>query len=185
MEIKGNRFDLEQLTSDLARGSVQAFDQLYSRYVGKVYNFLLKITADPAAAKDLTQELFIRLWQRRTSIDPSQNFEAWLFVCAKNLFLNELRRQSRNTSFAAEARAYMDEEDLGTIENIDYHFAEQDMARIVRKMPPQRRKVFLLARVYGLSVAEIAEQMNISQRTVENQLYQARKFITSKIKVNS
>ena len=161
------------------------FDALYNRYAGKVYHFLLKISGDAALSEDLTQEVFIKLWRRREEMDPSRSIEAWLFVCAKNLFLNELRHRRQGDVFAAETLHRAKEEDESTQNLINYHFAEQVLSAAIREMPPQRQKIFILSRLYGLSAAEIAAQMGLSERTVENQLYQARKRLSSLDKLKS
>lgn len=161
------------------------FDAIYYRFAGKVYHFLLKISGDAALSEDLTQEVFIRLWHRREEMDPSRNIEAWLFVCARNLFLNELRHRRQGDTFAAEPQHRASLEDNSTQNLINYHFAEQVLSAAIREMPPQRQKIFVLSRLYGLSAAEIARQMGISERTVENQLYQARKGLGTLDKLKS
>lgn len=184
MDLKDKYSNLPEAVAALAQGDKDAFDQLYYTYVGKVYNFYLKISfGNDSLAEDLTQELFIKVWQKREEMDTEKNFEAWLFVCARNLFLNAMRRRGQDIAYSSwVGKMFREKEnDSGTMDEIDYRFAEQKMAEIVGKMPPQRRKAFVLARVYGLSAAEVAEQMGISERTVENHIYQARKFISSMI----
>lgn len=100
-----HRFDsLRDTIAALQEGSLEAFDVLYYKYVGKVHNFILKISGDSALSEDITQEVFIKLWHRREELDPARNIESWLFVCARNLFLNELRRRRQGAVFAAETQ---------------------------------------------------------------------------------
>lgn len=181
MKKPAGPFCLRDAVASLARGDREAFDSIYFHFVGKVFNFLRNVSGSDSVAEDLTQEVFIKVWQKREGLDPDQNFEAWLFVCARNLVLNEFRRRGQDSEFLRSSKERVHEEDRSTVETIDYHFAEQYMAAIVNEMPPQRRKIFLLSRVYGLSSAEIAGQLGISPRSVENQLYQARKYISRRI----
>lgn len=176
---------LRDTIAALRDGSLAAFDVLYYKYVGKVHNFLLKVSSDSALSEDLTQEVFIKLWRLREELDPERNIESWLFVCARNLFLNELRHRRQGEAFAAETRKTARPEADSTLDQVHYRQAERTLAALIREMPPQRRRVFVLSRLYGLPAAEIARQMDISERTVENQLYQARKQIASRVKENS
>ena len=180
------KFDnLQNTIAALSEGSVEAFDALYHRYVGKVYNFIRNISGDIQLTEDITQEVFIKLWRKREELDPGRNIESWLFICAKNLFLNELRSRKQSDAFAAESKHSSNILDNSTLDLINYHFAESAMAEIIREMPPQRQKIFVLSRLYGLPAAEIARQMGISERTVENQLYQAKKYLSSMEKYKS
>lgn len=181
-----HRFDsLRDIIAALQEGSLEAFDVLYYKYVGKVHNFILKISGDSALSEDITQEVFIKLWHRREELDPARNIESWLFVCARNLFLNELRRRRQGAVFAAETQKTATPSENSTLDQVHYHFAERELAALIREMPPQRQRIFVLSRLYGLPAAEIARQMDISERTVENQLYQARKHIASRVKEKS
>lgn len=173
--------DLDLILARLSSGDKVAFDWLYNRYSGKIYNFILALSGNSLLAQDITQEVFIKVWRKRQEIDPAQNFEAWLFVCSKNMYLNEVRLMGSKSKYTKDIFVLKTEEDNGTTDAIDYHFTKQDMERTISKMPAQRRKIFLLSKVYGLSIAEIAQRMNISERTVESQLYKAKKFVTSKI----
>ena len=173
------------LLTGLASGEKDAFDELYSRYAGKVYNFIRSLSDDPILAQDISQEVFIKVWQKRESFDPAQNFEAWLFVCSRNMFLNEVRLMGNRKKFERDSSVLKNEEDLSTSNIINYHFTKQSMAEIIGRMPPQRKKIYLLTTVYDLTVPEIARRMGISPRTVESQLYQARKFVSSQIKMKS
>lgn len=180
------RFNSLQATiAALRDGSRAAFDTLYNQFAGKVHNFIHKISGDNALAEDITQEVFIKLWRRREEMDPAQNIESWLYVSAKNMFLNEIRHRRHREVFAAEIKKMSAVAEESTMDQVLYHLAEKSLADTVREMPPQRQKIFLLSKYQGLSAAEIASLMSISERTVENQLYQARKQMMSRLKDKS
>lgn len=185
MDSKWKADSLQDIIAALSQGSKEAFDSLYGRFVGKVHNFILRVSGDTELSKDITQEVFIKLWLKREGMDPTRSIESWLFVCARNLFLNELRSRRQGDAFAEGFNRTALLQDNGTLDLLNYRSAERTIAGIVREMPPQRQKVFVLSRLYGLPAAEIARQMGISERTVENQLYQARKQISSMLNNNS
>ena len=169
----------------LRDGSKAAFDALYNQFVGKVHNFIQKISGDSALAEDITQEVFIKLWRRREELNSALNIESWLFVCAKNQFLNEIRHRRHQDAFAAEIKRMASPAEESTMNQVLFHLAEKSLADTIQTMPPQRQKIFLLSKFHGLSAAEIASLLSISERTVENQLYQARKQMVSRMKDKS
>lgn len=182
----GKRFSsLYATIAALRDGDRTAFDALYNQFVGKVHNFIQKISGDSDLAEDISQEVFIKLWRRREELDPALNIESWLFVCAKNLFLNVIRHRRHQDAFAAEIKKMASPAEESTMEQVLFHLAEKSLADTIRNMPPQRQKIFLLSKFQGLSAAEIASLMSLSERTVENQLYQARKQMVSRMKEKS
>jgi len=185
MDGKKRFGNLHATIAALRGGSKAAFDALYGQFVGKVHNFILGISGDGALAEDITQEVFIKLWRRREELDSSLNIESWLFVCAKNLFLNEIRHRRHEDAFAAEIKRTTSTAEESTMDQVLFHLAEKALADTIREMPPQRQKIFVLAKFHGLSAAEIASRMSLSERTVENQLYQARKQMASRLKDKS
>ena len=177
--------NLHVTIASLRDGSRAAFDALYNQFVGKVHNFIKNISGDSALAEDITQEVFIKLWRRREELDPTLNIESWLFVCARNLFLNEIRHRRHQDAFATEIKRVVSPVEESTMEQVLFHLTEKALADMVREMPPQRQKIFVLSKVRGLSAAEIASLMSISERTVENHLYQARKQMALRLKDKS
>ena len=185
MDGKKRFGSLNATIAALRGGSKAAFDSLYNEFVGKVHNFILRLSGDIVLAEDITQEVFIKLWRRREELDPALNIESWIFVCAKNLFLNDIRHRRHEDAFAAEIKRMTSTAEESTMNQVLFHLAEKALADSIREMPPQRQKIFVLSKYHGLSAAEIASRMSISERTVENQLYQARKQMVSRLKDKS
>ncbi len=90
----------EKLMRMYAAGDPVAFQLIFSRYEKRIYNFLLRRIGDADRAKDLFQEIFLRLHQNRDSFDPRRSFAAWFFAIANNLVRDELRRK-RGIQFEA------------------------------------------------------------------------------------
>lgn len=89
----------KELLRRLKRGDREAFDAIYERWGGYVYNFTCKTLFNKSLAEDITQELFLRLWEYRTQIDEERNFQAWVFTVARNLVYREGRRMLLNSAF--------------------------------------------------------------------------------------
>lgn len=173
-----------QLLTMLRRGELAAFDAIYAKYSGYVYNFMASVLYDKNLAEDLTQELFMRLWEHRREIDTDRNFQAYVFTIARNLVYKESRRLLMNARFVQATR--MREEngvgDASTEERLDLIFTNEYIDTLIESMPPARREIFCLSKMQGLSVREVAQRLELSPRTVEAQLYQANRYLRRKFR---
>lgn len=152
----------------------QAFREFFELYVRKIYQFVLGYIKNKAEAEDITQNIFIKIWESRGSIDISKSFEGFIFTIAHRMVLDHFRRreiklklhENFNPGFVDEIIASsMSPEDL-----LNRHQLESLYERSLRKLPPKRKEIFLLSRHKGLSNKEIAERLGISVKTVENQM---------------
>lgn len=89
----------KELLRRLKEGDREAFDTIYEQWGGYIYNFTCKTLFNKSLAEDITQELFLRLWEHRAQIDEERNFQAWLFTVARNLVYKEGRRMLLNSAF--------------------------------------------------------------------------------------
>ncbi|MBP8727818.1 MAG: sigma-70 family RNA polymerase sigma factor, partial [Bacteroides sp.] len=86
--------DEKRLLAELGAGSFQAFEKLYHRYSGKLYNFIMRISAgNRYMAEEVVQSTFIRIWEVRGTVDPESSFISFLCTIAKNLLMNMYQRQ--------------------------------------------------------------------------------------------
>ena len=162
------------------QGKPDAFDLIWHRYSAHVYNFISSMIFDKSIAEDLMQEVFLKIWEKRNEIDPDRNVEAYIFTIARNLVYKETRKMLANANFIDYARHGLDEADDSTENSIDACSEHGHLTELIHQMPPARRDIYLLNKIHGLSVKDIAERLGLSSRTVENQLYQAKIFIKSK-----
>jgi RNA polymerase sigma-70 factor (ECF subfamily) len=158
------------LVSMMKAGNSYAFEKLYFRYCKKLYNFIFSICKNREDADGLVQSVFMKVWEKRTEIDPEQSFSGYIFRIAKNSLLNKIKRKTNE-------RVYMDyllsrPEDLSnSIEkNINYLELNLEIERLLEDIPVKRRRVFLLSRMEGLTYREIAAKLNISVNTVNTQI---------------
>ncbi|UKJ07779.1 RNA polymerase sigma factor [Solitalea lacus] len=166
--------------SDYKQNKV-AFKALFDLYAPKIYKFgysYLKSTYD---AEELVQEVFIRLWNQKASLDESKNIKAYVFKTAVNLIYDHLRKRKLEKLHTELALFQQSEEDDSTWNNLALIDLQNQLNGLVAQMPEQRRQVFTMSRFDGLSYDEIAQQLNISKRTVENQIYRAMTFLKEHI----
>ena len=155
----------------LARDDRSAFDALYLKYATKTEEFLYRMLKDHSEAEDITQDIFLKIWRNRTSIGAVDAFGPYLFRMARNAVYDRFDNRSVRENYARRASL------LPEYELPDSAIDSRDLLLLIRmvveKMPEQRRRIFRMSREEGLLNAQIAEQLSISRRTVENQISRA------------
>ncbi|WP_312338719.1 RNA polymerase sigma-70 factor [Sphingobacterium sp.] len=176
MDIDQNLPEKELLCL-LHRGDMQAFDILYHRYSQIIYANILKFLKDETTAEDLLQDVFLRIWENRSKIDPEQSFAAFLFTCSRNITFNFKRRLKLEMESEIHL-AYGQSESENNIDKVlDSKEAIILVENLLSKLPKQRQKIFRLSKLDGKSYQEIAEEMGISIATVRDHIVKANKFI--------
>ena len=165
------------VAASVRAGDADAFRQLFDALYGPLRRLAWSLVRDDAHAEDLVQEAFVRLWDRRASMDPDVPLRAWLYRTVRNLALNARRDHATRARLlddpvardtAAVARPAPTPEDL----SLDREMSRQ-VATLVQDLPPRQREALLLSRVEGLSHAEVASTMGCAPRTVNNHLVAA------------
>ena len=173
------------LHTDLAllkAGDQKAFERIYKRYWAKVYHFSSLFIKDSYEKEEIVQNVFIRLWDMRSRLDPSYNPDGLLFIITRNLVFNQNHRSAdeqamkdalaRDSLLSVETESKLDADDL-----------DEYVECLITALPPRQREALELSRNEGLSYKEIAERMKISEKGVERNLYLARKFIKEKLPI--
>ncbi len=170
------------LAKRIRKGDIRAFDVLYHTYSQKLYGFAFSMLKNHEDAKEVVQETFFKIWEKRDRIDPSGSIQAFLFSVSYHTTIDLLRQRLRNDQYRIYLQNRLPEQEHSSEEDPAYY---QELVRIVdetvRDLPEQRRKIYLLSREEGLSHREIAEKLNISVKTVENQINLALKAIRKQL----
>jgi len=157
------------------RGDERAFSIIVRTYEQPVFNYVLRLTGDRSLAEDLTQEVFLRVFQGLPSFSLRSRFTTWLFQVAKNRVLDELRALERRP------RAVVALEDIPPLEVVDAPVERAETIdavwRAVEALNPDLKTALLLRDIVGLSYAEIAETLEITLATVKWRIYKAREEV--------
>ncbi|RYY31194.1 MAG: sigma-70 family RNA polymerase sigma factor [Chitinophagaceae bacterium] len=157
--------------SKLKEGDHQVFKTLYEHWNPRVYYYFLKKTNSEDFSKELTQLVFIKLWNYRASLSSDLSIDQQLFQKARLIFIDWLRTQATQRKHFVSDPGTVDEP---AIDSVGPGFeAGQNMEYSINRLPPKRRKVFELKHIHGYSYKEIAEHLGITVKTVDNHLLKA------------
>lgn len=166
----------------LRTASKQSFEVLYNRYSGKLYNFVMKVSkGDTYIAEELVQRTFIKVWETREYINPDKSFISYLCTIAKNMLLNEYKHQTIQFIYKEYIKVKATDNYNFTEKEVDKHLLEEYIDKLIDKLPPKRREVFILSRKEGLSNKKIAERLQISESTIETQLLKSLTFMKNQM----
>lgn len=170
------------LVKNLAKGNLLAFNTLYKEFSGRLYRFALGYLKSEEEAEELVQEVFTIVWEKRADLKVELSFKSFLFTIAFNIIRKHFRTKAQLSEYFKSGHV---DEDVQTFQTITYDSLFQYITQLVEKMPPRRKEVFIKSRFDGLSIKEIAEELKISHKTVENQLTQALRFIRTNLNQES
>ena len=169
------------LIARLNASSKLAFGELFDKYVGMVHAFASSLIRDESTAEDITQLVFVKLWEHRKGIDPDGNLPAWLYVTARNAVFKELKRMTLMDKYVNYANYSQSSQEIPSWGNIDGEVIKMELDSVVNSFPKAMKNIYLLRTVEGLTVAEIARELQLSSKTVETQLSRAKKRLKEKI----
>jgi RNA polymerase sigma-70 factor (family 1) len=163
---------IQYLQSRIARfDDQQAYKELFTSFFSYLYPFALGIVKSKESAEEVVSDIFIKIWEKREALEKIANLKVYLYVATRNKAFNYADNQKRNATnsieeFSVEFRSrYFDPEQL---------LITAEMMNLIKKeidrLPPKCRIIFKLVKEDNLKYKEVAEVLNISLKTVENQL---------------
>jgi len=182
---KKERDSDQQLVKALRKGDVFAYNELFHRYSQKVYNFSIKHFENSEDARDLVQDIFMKIWEKRCEIDELKSFNGFLFTIALNSIRDHFRKKVKNRNLVNKWLEDSESCTNATLLSIEFRSLEKVVSKYIEQLPEKRQMVFTLSRNKGLSNSEIAEQMNIQKKTVENHLNLSLKYLREKLQAHS
>jgi RNA polymerase sigma factor (sigma-70 family) len=161
-------------------GDRRAFESLYTRHVGRVFAICLRLTANVQTAEELTQEAFVRAWQRLSSFRGDSAFATWLHRLTVNVVLDQQRAQRpwfRRLLAIDDAIDAVASEQTRTVSNAERLADRHDLESAIRRLPPAARTVFVLHDVEGWQHDEIAARTGTAIGTSKAHLHRARQLL--------
>lgn len=176
-----------QIVRQILRGKQEAFGVLVERYQKPIFNFIYRFYGNYELAQELTQETFLRCYQFLKSYDPERKFSTWLYTVAKNLCIDELKKQRaahevplEDVLPSVDAKDARDAVDKN--QQIDCIRREEDfkLLEALQELPSSSRTVLLLHYFQGLSYQEISETLALPVSTVKIRIFRAKKALLEK-----
>ncbi|MDX9904431.1 MAG: RNA polymerase sigma-70 factor [Bacteroidales bacterium] len=169
------------LIEKLRRGDLEAFDQIYEDFAGKIHAFALKYLRSEAEAEELVQSVFLRLWENRGRIDKELSFSAYLFTIAYNDICKLFRRKSYLKKYIEETVYRNRESSSSAEEGTEYRSVLGEVEKVLAGLPLKQKRAFELNRIDGKPSGEVAAELGLSVGTVDNYVSATLKVLRSKL----
>ena len=160
-------------------GDRRAFEALFARYTPRVLTFLTRLVRDRARAEELTQDVFVRIYNAADRYEPKARFSTWIFGIAHNLGLNELARAHRRYEQSDGPLEELASPDPapGADEKLEAEQLRVRLERALAKLPERQRAALLLRSEQGLGYDEIAQTLDASVSSVKSLIHRARESL--------
>lgn len=168
----------------LKAGDTMAFEYLYDKWSGKLYNFIMRISnGDKYLAEEIVQSTFIKVWENKDKVDSEKSFSSYLYTIAKNQLFNiyEHRMVEFLYNESEENNRNKKSYENSTEKDIDFHFLDDYIDRLIELLPPMRRNIYIMSKRHLLPNKEIARRLHLSENTIESQLLKANRFIKEQL----
>ncbi len=176
----------ENLITRFREGDMQAFDTIYNFFNRKLYAFVLKILKIEDDAREIVQDVFIKLWETRERVKSVSLFNSYLFTIAYNTSIDLVRKRINEKKYVEYINSLQKNYSLDeTIDKMDYDTLNKEIEHLIEKLPLKQREVYKLSRIENLSHKEIAGKLKISVNTVENHISKALQFLRKNLNTNS
>ncbi len=172
---------LKLLASGDQRQSWIAFENIFNKYQGRIHRMALNYTRSRELAEEVVQEIFLNLWINRIKFGHVETFNAYLFVSARNMMKGAVRKMLSSKNYEADYAANRETVDWTFDDSIHRDHCKTLIADAMKWLSPQQHEIFRLAKMQGLSLDDVAEEMNISKRTVKNHLTRAMKTMRERL----
>ena len=167
------------LVKALSEGNENAFRKLFDTYRNELYKFSLSMVCSGFYAEEIVQEVFLKVWTKRKTLNPELSFKSYLFTITRNDTIKFLKKAANNLKlreevfyqsqkFANPTERYMRELELDVLKN-----------EALDQLPPKRRLIFEMSRNDGKSYEDIAMELGLSPNTVRNQMSMALETMRS------
>ncbi len=165
----------------LRSGRESAYRQLFDQYYQKLVVFACKYLEDLESARDIVQEFYLYLYESRHSISIQTSLKSYLYSAVKNRCLNQVRHEQVKEKHRNMSRSEANVSDPDLEEMMDAVELEARVYEIVTKLPEKCRQIYIMSRVDGKRNREIADELNLSVRTVETQISKALKSLKNSL----
>jgi RNA polymerase sigma-70 factor (ECF subfamily) len=173
---------VEQLIITLKAGDLTAFEMLFRTYYQPLCNYAFTFVQDRDEAEEIVQSTFLNIWEKRESLSIHTGVKPYLYAMVRNACLNVIKHEKIKQQHAAMEMAVAERSTESVARTVMASELETKIYQAMDRLPEQCRLIFKLSRFEELKYAEIAQQLNISIKTVENQMGKALRIMREQLK---
>lgn len=167
-------------SNDLALRN-DVFERVHNNYCGRIYNFVLRIThGDTYMAEEITQIVFLKLWEKFEKLSDEASLKGYLFTIARNTMMNYMKRRMIEYIYLDFIKGESDEDNT-TQDIIEATFLNGYVKKLVEELPPVRRQVFKMSRFRFMTNNQIADELGMALRTVETHITLSLKYLRQEL----
>jgi RNA polymerase sigma-70 factor, ECF subfamily len=180
---------IREITLRIKAGDEKSFEMIFRAWYGSLVHFCMEYVVDFETSRNIVQNVFLKLWERKETLDEDSNLKAYLYVMAKNEAVSFLRHLKTEAGFQKNAKKFSPDLELnmGAINDLDFNKIDVDqigflIESVIASLPDRCQEVFRMSRYEELKNREIAERLGITEKAVEANMTRAFKTLKDKLK---
>ena len=167
----------KQLLIQLKNGDISSFKDIYVYYKPLLFSFSLRYLKNKEDSEEIVQEIFVQFWENRHKIDTSLSIKSYLFTITKNKIIDYFRKHKVEALYENYVLNFIDLIHDNTQKDIIFKDLNTAVSEAIDKLSDKRKQVLIMSKKLGMTRAEIAKFLDISENTVKNQLQEALQFL--------
>lgn len=169
----------------LQKGNIEAFDALYQKYSSRVYHFGLKYLRSAEDSRELVQAVFLSLWENHKKLRKDTSFKSFIFTITYNKICNIFKERECHKKFIAEKLLENINITTDTEDHLLYKSTVEQVKKIIDLLPDKQRAIFIKSKLEDKSSKEIADELGLSSKTIDNYISECLKFIRKRCKMEN
>lgn len=167
--------------ASLKKGDETAFEKVFKTYFNSLYNYACTILKNESAAEEVVQQVFFKIWEKREMLPDETMLKAYLYRAVHNESLNSIKRQKVRAGYQMYALRSTEQYAGNAASKVNMAALQHELHKAMNCLPEQCRTIFQMSRFEDKKYKEIADELNISPKTVENQMGKALKILRTKL----
>lgn len=169
--------DDQTLVTSILAGNNHSFDDLMNRYKNKVYGMFLPLVLNQETARDLTQEVFIKIFNNLNQYDNQYSLGGWIYRIAKNTAFDYLRKIKNKQEYSFDETFDQPCNEVDPAKIYEKRATINALHKVIEELPSDLKEIFILKYFEDLAYKEIAVKMKLPESTIQNRLYKARQIV--------
>ncbi|HWK07764.1 MAG TPA: RNA polymerase sigma-70 factor [Puia sp.] len=173
------RHNEKELFKEFLSGGEEAFTDIYEGYAPSLINYAAARLTSLEEARDIIHDLFVHLWEERDNISITHSLRGFLFAAVRYRIIDHIRRNITRREYVDRLQALSVEMELSNEMELEAKDLNRTIEKAISELPPRVREIYRLSRQQHRTVAEIADELQLSPQTVKNQLTTALSLLRS------